>query len=322
MSFKKYLLNEQYEYHKQEGERLHSEGRLGEARIELERALEMLRNLKSDEELGLENQLQSISMTLTEQNLSKARSYWEDGDLEAALSCFQSALGIVRSSAVKDDILVEVSRLKLELEPVQEIEELEKEARENPDELSTIFALAMEYALSGYFERSIFELKKILEKDPQHEECLLRIGNACSDSSRFLEAEEYYRRGLALDGEFKGRFHYRLGEIAQSSGRYAEAEDLFQSSLSANSDDIDSLMAMARLYKRTGKWESAIDYFERVLSIDPDDGETLLEIAAMWEERHMIKNAREIWVEILEKETNEDSRQAAKEKLSFYQEHL
>lgn len=322
MSFKKYLINQEYEYHKQEGERLYSEGRLGEARIELERALEMLRSLKSDEELSLENKLQSISMTLTDQNLFKARQYWDDGDLGAALSSFQSALGIVRSNAVKDDILVEISKLKLELEPVREIEELEKEARENPQELSTLFALAMEYALSGYYERSIFELKKILERDPAHEECLLRIGNACSDSSRLVEAEEFYRKGLALNGEFKGRFLFRLGEIAQKSNRFSEAEDFFQSALVSEPDDIDCLMAMARLFQRTGKWESAIDYFERVLSIDPDDGDTLLEIAAMWEDRRMIKNARETWIEILEKDTNAESKQAAQDKLSFYQEHL
>jgi len=322
MSWRKYLIGKEYEYHKQDGERLFEEGRLGEARIELERALDMLRSLKSEEERELESKLESISMTLTDQNLDKARAYWEDGDLKSALSNFQSALGIVRSAHIKDEILVEISRLKLELEPVKEIEELEKEAEQNPSELDTIFALAMEYALSGYFERAIFELKKILEQEPDHEECLLRIGNACFDSSRFLEAEEYYRKGLGLEGEFRSRFLYRLGKIAVNSGRYSEGEDYFHSALESDSDDLDCLMSMARLFKKTGDWERAIDYFERVLSLDPDDGDTLLEVAEMWEEHHFIKNAREIWTEILEKDTNEDSREAAKEKLDFYEEHL
>jgi|GEM_PF-1047650 tetratricopeptide (TPR) repeat protein len=319
MAWKQYLLTKEYEYHKQDGERLLLDGRPGEARIELERALEILRSMKSEEEKGLESKLESISLKLTDQNLEKAREFWADGDHDTALNYFQSALGIVRSAHIRDEILIEISRLKLEIEPVEQIEALEKEVRENPSELNRIFELAMEYALSGYYERAVFELLKILEEDPENEECLLRVGNACFDGGRFLEAEEYLRKGLALDGDFRSRFLYRLGRLAVHSQRYGEAEDCFHAALELDSKDLDSLMSMARLYKKTGDWEKAIDFFERVLSVDPDDGDTLVEVAEMWEEHHFIKNAREVWTEILDKDTDEECKELAKEKLSFYE---
>ena len=259
-----------------------------------------------------------IAGKLADENLLKARELWSDGDLEDAFGFYQNALGVVPDSHLKDEILIEMSRLKLEMEPVEQIQILEKELDENPGEVDKHYELAMEYALSGYFEKAVFELKTVLEMDPENEECILRIGNACMDGKRLMEASGYYRRGLELDGELKAQFHFRLGQIALLSQETPQAESHFLATLELEGEHLDALMALAHLYQSCRDWEKAVDYYERVLSLDPEDGETLLLVASLWEEHGYIKNAREIWEEILEKASDEICRETAKEKLDFF----
>jgi tetratricopeptide (TPR) repeat protein len=318
MSWRQYLLSKEYSYHRENGERLLLDGKLGEARVDFERAMQSLRQIKAIEEQGLESKLHSIAGKLANENLLKARELWAEGDLDDAFGFYQNALGVVSDAHLKDEILIEMSRLKLEMQPIEQIQVLERELVENPGEVDKHYELAMEYALSGYFEKAIFELKTVLEMDSENEECILRIGNACMDGKRLMDASEYYRKGLDLKGQLKAQFHFRLGQISVFSQETAEAESHFLATLELEGEHLDALMALARLYQSCLDWEKAIDYYERVLSLDPEDGETLLRVAGLWEERGFIKNAREIWEEVIEKIQDDICCETAKEKLEFY----
>ena len=60
MSWKELLLSKQYLFHKDNGLTLFESGSLGEARIEFEKALSILRRIKSLEEEELEIKLETI----------------------------------------------------------------------------------------------------------------------------------------------------------------------------------------------------------------------------------------------------------------------
>ena len=319
MSWKEILLSKQYYFHKDNGLALISSGSLGEARIELEKALAILRRVKSKEEETLEYKLQTISQSLTEQSIHAAREYWADGDLDSALSFFQNALGTVRSSAMKDELMIEMSKLKLEIQPSEQIASLQKELSQNPGKVDKIFDLAMEYALAGYYEQAIHELKQVIELDSQNEEAYLRLGNAYADTKSYMEARNTYQNGLDLGGSLQSQFEYRLGQVFFECNEFQEAEKFLLKSLEGDDDHLDALMTVAKLYKRLGFRDQAIDYYERVLALDPEDGQTMLTLASLWEDSGEIKNCREIWRDLQEINCDQVYKEEALEKLAFYE---
>lgn len=319
MSWKEILLSKQYFFHKDNGLALISSGSLGEARIELEKALSILRQIKSHEEQTLLQHLETISQSLTEQSVSRAREYWDDGDLENALNFFQNALGTVRSGSMKDELLIEISRLKQDIQPSEQITNLQIQVSENPNQVEKIFDLAMEYALAGYFEQAIHELKQVIELDPRNEEAYLRLGNAYADTKHFVEARNAYQNGLDLEGDLTSQFEYRLGQVFLECNEFKESEKFLLKSLERNGDHLDALMTVAKLYKRIGSREQAIDYYERVLALDPEDGQTMLTVASLWEDAGSLKNSREIWREIQDMNCDPVYKEEAREKLAFYE---
>ena len=319
MSWKELLLSKQYLFHKDNGLTLLESGSLGEARIEFEKALGILRRIKSLEEEELEIKLETISRSLTNQSIETAREFWNEGDLDMALNFFQNALGTVRNNILKDELIVEISRLKLEIQPSEQISSLQNEVKNSPGKVEKIFDLAMEYALAGFYEQAIYELKQVLEIDPKNEEAYLRLGNAYADTNHFMEARNAYQNGLELDGDLNAQFEYRLGQVFFNCQEFKESERFLLKSLEKDGEHIDALMILAKLYKRLGSRDQAIDYYERVLALDPEDGQTMLTVATLWEDSGYIKNSREIWREIQETNCDPIYKEEAREKLLFYE---
>ena len=56
---------------------------------------------------------------------------------------------------------MKISKLKLEIQPSEQIESLQNEIKNSPEKVEKIFDLAMEYALAGFYEQAIYELKKV-----------------------------------------------------------------------------------------------------------------------------------------------------------------
>ncbi|PCJ20327.1 MAG: hypothetical protein COB02_04635 [Candidatus Cloacimonadota bacterium] len=319
MSWKQYLLSKEYNYHKENGERLYKESSLGEARIELEIALEKLQKIKTYEEKNLLKLLNTISLDLTEQNLSKARYYWSEGDLENSLSYFQSALGLVRSDLNRDEILIEISKLKLEMTPIEEIKDLELAVKKEPENINILLDLALEYGLSGYFDRAIHELKKLLTLSPNHEEALLRLGNAYQDSGRYHDAIDAYQTGISQNASLIDQFLYRRASLSFFSQEFELSLSFVKKSLDSNPMHLDALILQAKIYERVDQLENAIDSYEKVLSIDKEDTKIMMEIARIWEDLGYIKNSRDIWREVLALKTEDIYWEAASEKLRFYE---
>jgi tetratricopeptide (TPR) repeat protein len=317
--WRQFLLGKEYDYYRSNGERLLKDNLLGEARLELEKALDALKRFRSQEEQSLEEMLDKISTDLASQNLDKARFYKKEGDLERALDYFQNALGIANSS-LKDEVLVEIAQVKLEMDPVEEILQLKKEVDQSPQEVEKRFSLAMEYAISGYFDSAISVLNEVLIADPENQECLLRLGNACSDCGRFMEAVEYYQRGIEVGGDLINQVYYRLGMIYLDSREYGKAEENFHSCLKGDQGHLDAVLAMGSLFEKKGEREAAIDWYEKALALDADDIKTYLRIADLWAEGGYVKNAREIWKDVCEKDGVSDwELEQAREKLGFYE---
>lgn len=319
MSWKQYLLSKEYNYHKQNGERLYKESALGEARIELEVALEKLQKIKTAEEESLIAMLNTISVNLTEQNLSKARYYWKEGDLDNSLNYFQNALGLVKSGTARDEILIEVSRLKLEMTPIEQISDLEVAVKNEPQNVDVLLDLALEYGLSGYYDRAIHELRKLQTLCPNHEEGLLRLGNAYFDSGQYHNAIESYQSGIEIGGDLSNQFLYRRANLAYFAQEYDNCLSYLQESLDLNPSHIDALVLQAKTFDRIDQKDNAIDSYEKALSLDSDDTKVMMEIARLWEELGYIKNSRDIWREVIDLKVNDIYSETAAEKLRFYE---
>jgi tetratricopeptide (TPR) repeat protein len=318
MSWRTTLLGKEYEFYKRHGERLYKEGSLREARIELERALDTLKRLKSTEEVELETLLEGISSKLTEGAIEKAKAFHADGDFDSALDYYQNALGMVKDSVLKDEIMMEISKIRQDKNPVEHIQTLEQDVQDNPEQTEKLFNLAMEYALSGYYERAIHELKKVYTLEPENDEVLLRLGNACSDAGRFLDAMDFYQQGIKLNSDNIVWLHLRMGQLYDVNQEYKDALNCYKKALEIDTEFIDALMAMGALYRKLNDPTNAIDCYEKVLGLDKEDYDTALLLASLWESTGYLKNAKELWQEIAlnAKDVHGDE---ARDKLEFYE---
>jgi pentatricopeptide repeat protein len=321
VSWRNLLLSREYLFHRENGERLLTSGCLGEARIELEKALERLKTIKSREEEELEEELQHISKELISQNLQKASYYRQEGELDIALDFLQNSLGLARDNHTKDEILLEMSALKMEMNPDASIKALGQKPDSGVREIDEIFELAMEYALSGFYERAIFELKKALTIEPENDEIYLRLGNACIDSGRYIEALDYYEKGLSLAAENKAQFYFRLGKLHALSAENKRAEEYLKKAVELEPESNEAFSALATLYSRQGRIDEAVDCYEKMIALDREDMDSMLKLAELFERGGYLKSAREIWREIVERSETALHSDIAKEKLSFYEQN-
>jgi tetratricopeptide (TPR) repeat protein len=311
MGLKELLLSKDYLYCRQNGERLFHEGQYAESRIEYIKALDYLREMKTAEEQEIEQHLDVIAEKMVDENMRRARELKSQGNVSDSLSFYQNALGVVRQSDIRDEILIEMATVKSDSED-------EKTAAEtDSDKVASLLETAMQYALNHCYDAAVYHLTELVQMEPEFEEGWLRLGNACFDSDRLLDALSSYHKGLELDGNLKPSFCYRIGRLHYSGGDYRQAEQFFLKCLEYEPQHADCLKAMASMFRRICDRDRAIECYEKLISVDPDDMKTKLELASLWEESGYQKNAIELWDEVL-KSDDEDAVDIARERLDLY----
>ncbi len=112
------------------------------------------------------------------------------------------------------------------------------------------------------------QFQEYLKLEPNDLNALTLIANTYRDLHINEQAEEYYKKIIALSPE-NHLAYYNLGLIYQESKKYEEAINYFLKSLEFNEKFAPSYYAIGLSYILNNDKENAKDYFEKYLLVDP-----------------------------------------------------
>lgn len=111
--------------------------------------------------------------------------------------------------------------------------------------------------------------RQVLAADPLDADAHMNLGNLCSVlPDRAGEAEEHYRRALALRPDYAG-LHFNFGLFLQRQGRLPEAEKQYRRALECNPAHAQAFNSLGILAMGRGAFREAAEFFHRAASLEP-----------------------------------------------------
>ncbi|HSQ78985.1 MAG TPA: tetratricopeptide repeat protein, partial [Candidatus Bathyarchaeia archaeon] len=192
-----------------------------------------------------------------------AESYWKNGEFENALTCWQTALDIVRGIPDRD---AEIALLK------------------------DMAALKHD---SGQFAEAIEDYQAILVLDPKDAATEINAARACDGLGQHAEAERWARSGIAKSPADAWGYNV-LGTIQENAGQIDQAMASYRKAVEIKTTYKDPLYNLGVLTARRGEYEAAGEIFRRVLGIDASYSsarDRLVEVEAVLECRGLLRQA-------------------------------
>lgn len=192
--------------------------------------------------------------------------------------------------------------------------------------------LAEQYEKDEQYEKAYEEYKKEYESGKENVHILQKLGHLASILNKKDEAEEYYKKVVALDVqnivayeqlmdicfENDDKFTYYLsrGQMHALQGQFEHAMNDYRKAISHGDDEkkINSTRYMlADLYEQAGKNNQAIDEYLKISDSDYASSETYLKLANLYDKTGFIESA----VEILQR-AKDDGFKGVEEALAKY----
>ena len=230
------------------GAALQSDGRIDEAIVHYQRALEF----KSDHAPALNN-------------LGTAQA--AKGDVGSAVQNYERALAIDPDYASAHYNLA--NALLRGGNAKQAAEHFRLAVRSDPGSLEAHNNLGIALRDEGRFDEAIAEFRAALAFDPGAAAIHRNLADALASAGRRDEAIASMRQAVQLDSR-NGPAHYDLATLLVEAGATAEAVGEFRAALALMPNSVEVLNNLGIALGSLGRLEEAIESFERALSVRPD----------------------------------------------------
>jgi len=110
---------------------------------------------------------------------------------------------------------------------------------------------------TGQFAASVEEFQSAVDRQPTDDEATLGLARAQARSGAVGEAEQTYRRAIALRPQYWAT-HLWLGTFYREQGRYAEAVQRYELALALTPDNARVYYILGGLYGSIGRYDDAI----------------------------------------------------------------
>ena len=127
-----------------------------------------------------------------------------------------------------------------------DIDELEKQFAENPENIEVILNLANAYADSGRWEDAVKTYKIAIKMDPKNGDLYNRLGIVFVTIDDPAEAEVSYLRAIACS-PLDSKIYFNLGELYQVQGRWSNAKYVFGKCLHLSTDPDERVAVQEKL---------------------------------------------------------------------------
>ncbi len=149
------------------------------------------------------------------------------------------------------------------------------------------FALARGHHQAGRLAEAENLYTRILAAAPDHADCLHLMGVLATQTGRAELAVRLIGEALARDGA-DAAYHSNLGNALHALGRDGEAEESYRRALALKPDYVGARYNLASLLQARGRCEEALTQFEQTLALWPDNpdlhancGAALLELGRL-----------------------------------------
>jgi Flp pilus assembly protein TadD len=145
---------------------------------------------------------------------------------------------------------------------------LESAVASGIDDARVYAALAEVYEADGHYENAIPAMRLAVQRDPQNEVYHFRYGLLLTDShapaAGILRLEEALKQFPN-----SSRLWLALGIAQFTYGKNAEAENSFKRSLALDAKLVPALAYLGVTYGERGSYDKAIDFYEQAIALNP-----------------------------------------------------
>ncbi|TET54171.1 MAG: tetratricopeptide repeat protein [Actinobacteria bacterium] len=207
----------------------------------------------------------------------------------------------------------------------QQIEELQKQVKKNPQDASTRFYLARAYLRNNQEDEAIKELKQVLklEKDSQQAYFVLGVAYKEKGKSSYSQAGKQFDKVIELS---KGKqfskvnqslksSYYFLGEIAFERKQHKKALGYFQKSSEIGSKDSDAMLFIGRCYFRLKDYKNAEKNYKEAIRFVPKFADVYYHLGKMYQAQGKTSEAKQNYNKAIKLKTNYQEAKEALESL-------
>ncbi|MBN2072084.1 MAG: tetratricopeptide repeat protein [Candidatus Krumholzibacteriota bacterium] len=151
-------------------------------------------------------------------------------------------------------------------------------------------SLALVHLREDNLEEAMYVLKEILKTGGESADILYFIGDVYMRMKRTGEAEEFFRRSLAINSHYT-RAREKLASILIRREEYQQAEELLESN-GDNFADLYKIMGDIQFYK--GNLGQAETYYRKSLKINSEYSEAIISLALTIRKKGSDKEAEEL----------------------------
>ena len=151
-----------------------------------------------------------------------------------------------------------------------------KAIKANPSDSEMIFILVELYQATGDHQQAVFNLKKILDMDPDNVDAKLKLGNYYLQAGP-VAGDHLYEEAVKLGDEILVTEPENLDAKILLANAYAglkkldEAVALLDVVLEADPDNLAALLNQGAFHMRLGQTDEALEYYKLAISKAPDN---------------------------------------------------
>ncbi|WP_179076668.1 TIGR03032 family protein [Nostoc sp. C057] len=252
-------------------QRQHSERAINQA-LQRRRLAESLR-LIVDEATGdfrLQQQNQSQASLIADaarSQFEKGKQLAQQGDLPAAVGCFQAALRLqpdyIAAYNQLGNALQGLGRLEEAIATYQHIIHL------NPNVAPAHCNLGATWQMQGKTEEAIAAYQRAIELKPDFALAHLNLGKLHANQQSWREAAQCLQQVVRLQPEAAAPY-YELGNVLQKLGETEKAIACLDNALKRQPDFVAAWHNLGYLWMTQGDMSKAQKYFEQVITLQPD----------------------------------------------------
>ena len=172
----------------------------------------------------------------------------------------------------------------------QAIKALRQAVKQTPDDVDVRLDLVRALYANEQEQVAENEAERLLEKDPDHLDTLLQLGEMQLESGKFYMAEKNLEHALGIapnDRRVQTGLAEVLHQYAHNDQRYgqnAQAIAHFERAMQYAPEDSGLLLCASRAYAHGGQNDKALDLIQRLLVVGKGKPETYQNVAHIWAE--------------------------------------
>ena len=148
-------------------------------------------------------------------------------------------------------------------------EEIRRSLEREPDHLHFKLSLADLYLREDRLTESRSLVEEVLTQDPQHPQALSVLGDILLKQHSSEEALACYRQAFNRDP--RSYLVLKAARALKAMGRYEEALQELENVLIVKPESLSFLREKAFIFNRTKRYDQALEIFEKIKKISPDD---------------------------------------------------